>query len=298
MKCVILPHHKNYKLKKLFSVIEKNNDNIVKIDNILNVNDLDLPYYFLSSGMKNILSDNVSLQTFLFMEQSDNPVLILESPALRMLSNVRQNWIKLVWNSFFMDEGIHPYDPSFDRWEMLSKTYGISVHDYQRRGHAILFNLQREYDAALNRLTFNDIKYRDWCIEILQKIRSISDRPIIIRKHPLESSVENYLKENLKLDNIEFSQRENFYDDLNRCWCMINYNSTSSVESVIHGTHTICLDPSSFAWDVSGHSIEDIENDLSFDRYPWLKKIAYMQWHIDELQDSYVWDLVKSCIWK
>lgn len=291
---IILPHNKSYKLKTIIPYLENTIGKIVKIKS-LDVNCLD---FFVCEGMKNIKSDDESLKSFLFMENSKKPILIKEAAALRMLPDVGQNWLKLVWNSFFMDEGIHPYDPSFDRWEMLSTKYQITVHDYQRRGDSILFNLQREYDAAINRLTFNGIDYRKWCIETLQKIRSISDRHIIVRPHPLETSVSDYLNTHLKINNLEFSRRQNFYDDLNRSWCMINYNSTSAVESVIYGTHTICLDSSAFAWEVSGHNLEDIENDLSFDRYPWLKKVAYMQWHMNELQDPYVWDLVKSCIWK
>jgi hypothetical protein len=295
---IILPHYKNYKLKKILPAIENSGDTVTKYsENLDNIN-LDEIDFFICSGMKNIKTDNVSIKSFNFIELSEKPTLIIESAALRMLPHVNSQWLKIVWNSFFMDQGIHPYDEKFDRWQFLSKRYGIIVHDYQRRGSSILFNLQKEFDAALNRLTFNGIDYCDWCLNQILNIRKFSDRPIIIRRHPLEDTVERFLKQNLKDKRISFSQNSNFYDDLNESWCMISYNSTSTVESTIYGTHTICLDSSAFAWEVSGKTLEDIELDLEFDRTNWLKKIAYMQWHLDELQDPYVWNLVKSCIWK
>jgi hypothetical protein len=133
---------------------------------------------------------------------------------------------------------------------------------------------------------------------LLNLIRKKSDRPIIIRRHPLENSVETFLKKNLSISNIEYSQNRNFYEDLDRSWCMISYNSTSAVESVLYGTHTICLDSSAFAWEVSGNKLEDIEVDLEVNRSAWLKKIAFMQWEISELYDSDIWNLIKSCVWK
>lgn len=299
-KGIILPHSKNYKLKSLSPIINNHGDKVVSIRNIDSIPD---NYdFFLQNGMINIDVSEEHKKNLLFSLNSTKPILIRESPSLRMLPYWNTKWVKLVWNSIFMDEGILPYDSTYDRWKYLSEKYNIKVFDFKRRGPAILFNLQLPSDAALNRLTFNNVKYSQWCLDTLIQIRKISDRPIIIRKHPLENlvknSVENFLKENLNISNVEYSSNQNFYDDLNRCWCMISYNSTSAIESILYGTHTICLDSSAFAWEVSGKILEDIEIDLKIDRNNWLKKISFMQWQLDELEDPYVWNLVKSCVWK
>jgi hypothetical protein len=293
---IILPHSKNYKLKTLIPIIEEHGDRITRIDDLDQLSD---NYdFFLQNGMINISSSEEHKKYLLHSVDTKKPVLIRESPPLRMLPQWNTSWVKLVWNSIFMDEGIHPYTPSYDRWDYLSKKYKITIHDYKRRGPAILFNLQMPHDAALNRLSFNNIKYEEWCLQLLNLIRKKSDRPIIIRRHPLENSVETFLKKNLSISNIEYSQNRNFYEDLDRSWCMISYNSTSAVESVLYGTHTICLDSSAFAWEVSGNKLEDIEVDLEVNRSAWLKKIAFMQWEISELYDSDIWNLIKSCVWK
>lgn len=293
---IILPHSKNYKLKTLIPIIEEHGDKITKIPDLNHI--LDEYSFFFQNGMVNINSSEEHKKYLSYAIDTKKPILIRESPALRMLPQWNTNWVKLVWGSIFMDEGLHPYMSSYDRWDYLSKKYKIIVHDYKRRGSSILFNLQMPFDAALNRLTFNGITYEEWCLSTINLIRKNSDRPIIIRRHPLENSVETFLKKNLQIKNVEYSQNKNFFDDLNKSWCMMSYNSTSAVESVLYGTHTICLDSSAFAWEVSGKTLEDIDLDLEVDRSDWLRKIAFMQWELSEIRDPGVWNLIKSCVWK
>jgi hypothetical protein len=257
--------------------------------------------FFVQNGMKKKSRPNN--EVYEFTENSGKPVLIREAPVLRMINNGSQTkasfddqWNRFSWNSFFADEGLHPYDSSYDRWTELSKKFNIKLHEWQRRGDAILFNLQKNGDSALNRLTYNDIDYKEFVAEKIKEIKKISDRPLIIRGHPLDQIVIPYLQK--LFPKLEYSVKRPLYDDLNRSWCMVTYNSTSCVESTLYGIPTIVLDSSAVSTEVSQTRIEQIEDNWEPDRTEWCKKIAFHQWQGSELADGYVWNLLKSAIWK
>lgn len=294
MNIGFLPHFKGYKLKtvkRYFKNGLKFNFTEVSLDN--NFFHID---FFIQNGMKSKKMTPECQKSFDVMSESNKQVLIREEPILRMLSD-RKNWNRLSWNSFFCDEGIHPFDQSKNRWKYLSKQYNIKVHKYERRGDFILFNLQQKKDAALNKLNFGGEGYHNFIINTIENILLTTDRKILLRPHPIDLGTRKVLYKIYKNNpRILFSNNSSLYDDLNQSWCMITYNSTSSVESILYGTHTICLDPSAVGWEVSGHTINDIEQDLSNDRSVWLQKIAYMQFHNEELKtDTYVWDILKQC---
>lgn len=270
------------------------------IENLENLSQFDIDFY-LQNGIKKPSRENNEI--YEFIENSGKPILIRELPNLRQVGNGSQTkipfeeqWFKLSWNSFFMDEGLFPYDPSYDRWTELSKKYNIQVHNWSRRGDSILLNLQIDGDSALNRLTYNGIDYKNYIVNIIKQIQKISNRPLIVRGHPLDPIVVPYLQ-NI-FSNIEFSTNQSLYEDLNRSWCMVTYNSTSCVESTLYGTPTVVLDSSAVSTEVSQTSLEQIEELWSPDRNFWCKKIAFHQWQGRELTDGYVWNLLKSLVWK
>jgi len=230
-----------------------------------------------------------------FCKNSKIPLLIRELPAIR--NEQTNNWWRFSWNHYFLDEGIYPYDESYNRWDELKKKFCIEIKEWHRPGDVILICLQKPMDSALNRLHERNIKYQDFCIDLIKEIKKVSDRKILIRSHPKDPTD---LIINLKFlfSDIEFSYSNSIYDDLNKSFCMITYNSTSSVESVMYGIPTITLDTSAVSEEVTFHSINDIESEIAFDRDKWLKKIAFMQWSEEEIKSGYVWNLLKNKIWR
>lgn len=229
-----------------------------------------------------------------FCSNSKIPLLIRELPAIR--NEQTSDWWRFSWNHYFLDEGIYPYDDSYNRWEELQKQFNIKIKEWHRPGDLILICLQKPMDSALHRLHNKNIDYKDFCIDLIKKIKKISGRKILIRPHPKDPTA---LIVNLKLlfPDIEVSTSESIQEDLNRSWCMITYNSTSSVESVFYGVSTITLDTGAVSAEVTSHTLDDIESDINFDRNNWLKKIAFMQWSEEEIKSGYVWKLLKDKIW-
>jgi hypothetical protein len=294
---IIIKTSKSNKIKGLRSMFVGDECTMINFEDLQNI-DFD---FFVQNGMKKKSRSNNEI--YEFTENSGKPVLIREAPVLRMINNGSQTkvpfekqWNRFSWNSFFVDEGLHPYDPSYNRWDDLSKKFDIKVHDWKRRGDAVLFNLQKDGDSALNRLTYNGTDYKDFILRKIKQAQTITDRPIIVRSHPLDSTAREYIKFHIR--NVEFSQGRTLYEDLDRAWCMITYNSTSCVESSLYGTPTIVLDPSAVSTDVSQTKLEQIEDTWEPDRVEWCKRIAFMQWQGIELLDGYVWNLLKSLVWK
>ena len=222
------------------------------------------------------------------------PLLIRELPAIR--NEQTSEWWRFSWNHYFLDESIYPYDDSYDRWKELQKKFNIEVKEWHRPGDLILVCLQKPMDSALNRLHDRNISYQSFCISIINQIKKNSDRKILLRPHPKDPTD---LVLNLRsiFPDIEISNSKSILEDLNRSWCMITYNSTSSVESILYGVPTITLDTGAVSTEVTFHSLDNIESVINFDRDNWLKKIAFMQWSEEEIKSGYVWELLKDKIW-
>jgi hypothetical protein len=70
------------------------------------------------------------------------------------------------------------------------------------------------------------------------------------------------------------------------CRCAVTLNSSVGVQCVLAGVPTITGDEGAMAWDVTGHSLEDIRMP---DREPWCHWLAWTQWTDDELRQGEPW---------
>lgn len=284
----ILPQRKPYKIKKISNLLK--NQNIKTFPVTLEEITKSKIDFCISAGMPNVESEQLHIEAFELAKKNKIPILIIESPAIRSLPEIK-SWTRLCWNSIFMDEGIHPYEDK-NRWNKLAEFNNLHLKEWHQ-GDKVLFNLQISTDSALNRLNFSTSGYFDFVVATINNLKNHTDRKIVIRPHPLNKSIVQELLKKCK--NLEISTRS-LEEDLNDSKVMITYNSTSSVESIINGTPVISLDPSCIAYEVSGHSLTDIETCLYFDRSLWLNKISYMQWHTSELLNNETWNTVTSKI--
>ena len=292
---------KSAKIKTLSKLITSTNDDEYKR---LRFNDIDFSQinFFVQNGIKKKSRPNNEYYELIeqVSKEKNIPILVRELPVIRQIcleqtgkqTELNNRWIRFSWNSFFMDEGLHPYDPSYDRWTELQKLYNIKVHNWRSRGEYILFCLQLDGDSALNRLTYNSINYKKYCSDVIKKIKGITDRPILLRAHPYDNLTLKYIQK-IHKGTITYSNSPNLYNDLDQAHCMVTYNSTSCVESSLYGIPTITLDSSAVASPIS-NKLEDIEFLKEYNRDNWLKRIAFMQWQGKEMTDGYLWNLLKQ----
>lgn len=68
---------------------------------------------------------------------------------------------------------------------------------------------------------------------------------------------------------------------------VVVFNSNSGVDSVLSGCPTVAMDAGSMAWDVTGHTLDDI---VMPDRMAWAHALAWKQFTQDELKSGEAWE--------
>lgn len=302
MKGLIVKHAKWKKVWQAKALIESTNqDNLIPIE----FEDLEKTScdFILQTGMPNEAKKYID-HVYKGIQQKNKPILIKELPVLRSANGISvhpkgvpfdDQWYRFSWDHYFADIGIHPYDPSYNRWKQLSTEYNIKLYDWKPRGDAVLFNCQLYGDSALTRIWDNGKRYEDVVFEAIEKIKLSTDRPIIIREHPKDTKMKSILRNKFKNDRkVTISSRPNLYDDFNRSWCSVTYNSTSCVESVLYGLPAFTLDSSALSHSLIPNKLDDIEKNIEPDREEWCNKISFMQWSGKEMRDGYVWTLLRK----
>lgn len=157
-------------------------------------------------------------------------------------------YVSLVWNRHGR-RGDHrlPDRITADRWEK----HGIALQPYQIGSRVILCGQTESYSPHWESLN-------DW-------YRSV--KATHFRKHPAG-------------DNPTGLPEESGFTD---CRVAVTLNSSIAVQTVMQGVPTVTMDEASMAWDVTGHSPEDIRMP---DRRPWCHALAWTQWSHDEIREG------------
>lgn len=190
-----------------------------------------------------------------------------------------------------------------DRWEKLSSHAGIALPPWRDHGEHILIALQRPLDASLkSSAAQRPFKYREWLINAVKTIRENSDRPIHVRPHPGSlgqdwemdwlSSVRQELQNHIIWDDSP----KTFAETMENCWTCVTYNSGAGVDAALSGIPVISCDGGSFAWDISGHDLKNIEKRFCPDRSQWLNNLSYVEWSLEEISLGLPWWHLKNKI--
>lgn len=124
-----------------------------------------------------------------------------------------------------------------------------------------------------------------WLADVVNQIRTYTDRHIVIRPHPrcpiliTETEFKNVSKDIPKKINGTYDDYNFHYE---HAWAVVNWSSNPAVEAVRNGI-PVFVGPSSLAWDVGNHSFETINNPLMPDRQQWLNDLAYTEWTVEEI---------------
>jgi len=249
-----------------------------------------------------------------YILDSNKPFLVLESPVFRKYPA----WTRLGWYSYKWSDGIFGNENSpSNRWNKFQKETGIVLKDWHSPGDSILIMAQKEGDSSLLKLYENYNRFYDWLEELIIDIRKYSDRPIIIRPHPRNNAkgvkLASRLQKKLKDPTITISQNtdsitdylsspnkaDGLYEDLKKAYCVITYNSLSSIESICEGIPTFAMEDGSMIWPIAHKDLSQIENlNYSIDRFQWSCDIAYTQWTGKEHASGESWAHLKPLMFK
>jgi len=207
-----------------------------------------------------------------------------------------KHYLRYSANGVFPTTGNY-FDKHVDitRWNKISKNLNIKLKDTRLKGDHILICCQRNGGWSMGGL---DVV--DWLSKTVKRIRKLSDRPIVIRKHPGDRRASQYLnKFQTKDKNVKFSNHQHILQDFANCWAVITYNSSPGVAAAIEGIPVFVTDSNpqiSQAFDVANTSLLDIENPILPDRQRWIERISMSHWNFTELQSGEAWAHMRSCL--
>lgn len=159
-----------------------------------------------------------------------------------------ERYVSLVWNGHGR-RGDHklPARITADRWEK----HGVELHPYKHGSRVIVCGQTETYSPHVRRI-------EDWYASV---------KGTHFRPHPAGSNP------NLLPTAFDFSD----------CKAAVTLNSSVAVKAVMAGIPTITMDEGSMAWDVTGHSLDDIRTP---DRTLWAHTLAWTQWSHDEIREG------------
>jgi len=206
------------------------------------------------------------------------------------ISNSKQ-YLRFSLNDIFPDTGIYfteQIDPG--RWQQIKNDIGLDLQPWKTNGRHILICLQRNGGWSMKNL---DVM--TWCNNIINQIKKHTDRPIIVRPHPGDKKVNQYLK--INYPNVKVSYNPNIIDDFSTAWATVTYNSSPGVASAIEGVPVFVTDPTptvSQAYDVANFDLSRIENPVRPDRQKWIEKISMCHFNFDDLRKGVAWNIIKE----
>lgn len=208
--------------------------------------------------------------------QLDRPVICVDVGALYR----GETW-KIAVNSITAN-GYYGHKENLD-WDR-PRRLGISLAINVSRNPRVVIAAQHAQSLQVADL----VSMEHWIVEQAQNLRTVTDRPIVVRPHPRSSLNHNRLA-GLPLDvTIEQPQKiANTYDSYNLafdCHALINHNSGPGIQAALAGTRTI-VDKSSLAYPVS-ISLADIERSYTVDRDRWLVEICHTEYLIEEIKQG------------
>lgn len=240
------------------------------------------------------------------LEHHNGPVLIVETPLLgRKVPSLERGLLplpllgrapsegfdrfRIALNGAFHDTGQFCDTPTdLTRWDRLARELGLAVKDYRPDGEHILLVGQVPGDASLRGL---DVVH--WLESTVIDLRRITDRPIVIRPHPLsDAAALRSLRRRLKADrSVSWDTKpgSSLRATLAKAWASVTYSSGAAIDSLLAGVPVIALNPASMAWPVSDHGVSYVLQPTLYERRPWLDRLAHSQWSIDEIESGEVW---------
>ena len=212
------------------------------------------------------------------------PVIIIDVGALYR----GETW-KIAINSITAN-GYYGHQENLD-WDRPRKL-GISLAINVSRNPRIVIAAQH----ARSQQVVGLVSMEGWVVDQVERLRAVTDRPIVVRPHPRSPLDWAGLVHLPKDVIIEQPQKiVNTYDSYNLafdCHAIINHNSGPGIQAALAGTRPI-VDSTSLAHPVSV-TYADLDRSYDQDRDQWLVEICHTEYTVEEIQQA-LWLRRLSC---
>ena len=213
--------------------------------------------------------------------KQNRPVFIIDVGALRR--NV--TW-KVALNHV-TNQGLYGHDQDLDINRPAK--LGLSLKDSVDSNEKILIAAQ--HAKSLQMTSWTDVE--TWINYKIVEIKSVTDRPIVVRPHPRSSIDITKIKGTV---NIELPQKiVNSYDDFDfkfNFHAVVNHNSGPGIQAALNGVRPI-VDASSLAFPVAV-SIDKLDQQYNTDRERWLIGISHTEYTVKEIDQGYCFERLRG----
>jgi hypothetical protein len=205
------------------------------------------------------------------------PVIVLEVGGIKRGETWKVGLGGINRDAYFGDNGNN---------ESRAKEIGLKLKPWRISGEYIL--IAGQHDRSLQ--WQNQPSMSTWFLNVYDRIRKHTDRPIIFRPHPrcrlseIERGLKNvYRQEPKHIDGTY----DDFDMDFHNVWATINWSSNPGIHSIISGVPSF-VSTHSLAYPVANDIdfLHDIENPLMPDRSQWLNDYAWTEYTVKEISQG------------
>ena len=161
---------------------------------------------------------------------------------------------------------------------------------------SILVLLQLPGDTSLRNMDMGQ-----WCMDVIERIRAITNRKIVVRLHPAMSqkgqqeflqNISSVILKNWKDVYWSSGHDQTLEKALKNSSVCISHSSGSAIDAILQGVPVITTDQGSLAYPISSHFVEDLVDPKCADSqevHDWLCTLAQNQWTEMEMRQGLVW---------
>jgi len=162
-------------------------------------------------------------------------------------------------------------DSNQTKWHMIQQHLGLTLNPWRSNGDHVLLCLQRDGGWSMKGTDMTQ-----WTKDTVYRLRSVTDRRIVIRPHPKHHM---NLSELTSLPGVvQSSVGRSLQQDLAGAWAAVFCNSSSSVAAVLAGIPVFATDDDCVAWSVANLDLAQIETPNMPDRTQWLYDLSAAHW--------------------
>jgi hypothetical protein len=159
--------------------------------------------------------------------------------------------------SFHNDDSVIPQGGGPERWDAL----GVDIKPWRADGAHVLVCPARSFGTP------GRFMQVDWAQTVSKRLAALTRREIRVRPHP---------------GNVP--PKRSLAEDLRDCWAVVVWASSAGVHALIAGVPVITCAPYWIAKGAAGTALEQIERPPMPARLPTLRRLAWAQWHLAEIE--------------
>lgn len=283
-------------LRKFAQGAERVGDQVILVeDNQIVDCDVAVIQGFVHNNSKQAPHLNLRQRAIEFQRTNSKHSLIIDSNLYQFLDTSNKNkYLRYSIGGVFPSNAWYfDQDRDLTRWDKIKSDYQFTEQEWNANGQDILICLQRDGGWSMNGQSVSE-----WATDLINKIRSYTQRLIVVRGHPGDFETLHQL-DITRWSNIRKQTPDDvlLINQLKQTHATITYNSSPGVASLLLGVPTFVTDVNpkrSQCWPICNTDLSKIENPMIFDREDFYHRIAQCHWTLEEVSNGDAWKFMRK----